>query len=109
MPDITIVKTLRDQTNPSKGHHLEPAGGKLTRVTPGEIVTFRLGDGVLGLTIEFTGATPFGGHGPVNYDQPMKITAAVDADSLRNFYKYSCRTSDGLSSTDGGEMEVVRP
>jgi hypothetical protein len=109
MPDITIVKKLRDQTNPSKGHHLEPAGGKLTRVTPGEIVTFRLGDGVLGLTIEFAGASPFGGNGPFNYNQAITVTAAVDANSQRNFYKYSCRTSDGLSSTDGGEMEVVRP
>ena len=42
------------------------------------------------------------------YNQPLEVTVAVDADPTRNVYKYSCATADGLSSENGGEMEIVR-
>jgi hypothetical protein len=41
----------------------------------------------------------------VVYDQPLEVTEAHDPKQPR--YKYSCRTADGISTDDGGEVEIV--
>ena len=108
MADITIVKKLKDQNDPGKGHKLEPETGKRTTVKAGDNVTFRRGQGVLALSIEFSEKSPFGADKKtVDYDTPIPVTVAVDPDPQRNLYKYSCRAS-GLSTDDGGEMEIIR-
>jgi hypothetical protein len=95
MPDITIVKKPNDPNDPRKGDKLEPDTGRRTKVKAGDNVTFRR-------------ASPFGaGKETVAYDTPLPITVAFDANPQRNVYKYSCR-GGGLSSEDGGEVEIIQ-
>lgn len=109
MPDITIVKKPKNEKNLAEGDKLEPDTGRRTEVNPGDTVKFMRGPGVLALTIKFTDRSPFGaGKETVKYDTPLRVAVAVDADPTRNLYTYSC-ISDGLSSDDGGEMEVANP
>jgi len=110
--DIKIAKKLKDDNDPSKGHKLEPSEGRRTPVKPRELVTFTMDPnaGVAGLSITFTDRSPFGAeHKAVKYGNSHVVTAAFDADGTRNIYTYSCETADGLSSENGGEMEVIRP
>jgi|RhiMetdeSRZDD1v2_1073273.scaffolds.fasta_scaffold78332_3 hypothetical protein len=108
MPDITIVKKLKDEKNPASGHKLEPKAGRRTEVRAGETVTFTRGDGVEGLNIRFSDRSPFiDGNTTVSYDESHQVVPAVDPNPQRNRYEYSCETSDGISSEDGGEMIVT--
>lgn len=112
MAEIKIVKKLKDTNDPGKGHKLEPEKGRRTPpVKVGELVTFTLAEGAEGLTltIAFTQASPFGpGQENVKYNQPTKVTVSVNpAGTEKNVFPYSCVTSDGASSDNGGEMEVI--
>jgi hypothetical protein len=104
--NITIVKKLKDPKNATAGHVLQPDTGLPAKVRTGDLVTFLLGDGVSGLSITFTDRSPFGTSlKTVAYDQPLEVTEAHDPKQPR--YKYSCRTADGISTDDGGEVEIV--
>ena len=103
---ITIVKKLKDPKNASAGYVLQPDTGLPAEVKTGDLVTFLLGDGVSGLSITFTERSPFGAaRKTVRYNQPLEVTEAHDPKQPR--FKYSCRTADGLSTDDGGEVEIV--
>jgi hypothetical protein len=104
--NITIVKKQKDPKNPAAGHLLQPDTGLPARVKTGDLVTFLLGEGVNGLSITFGERSPFGAaRMTVVYDQPLEVTEAHDPKQPR--YKYSCRTADGISTDDGGEVEIV--
>jgi len=107
MPDIMIVKKLKDPKDPTQGHKLEPIAGRRTRVKTGELVTFKADPNLLDLHIEFTDRSPFGdGKEVVIYNTTLPVVVAVDTDPKRNVYSYSC-TASGETSDDGGEMEVA--
>ena len=106
LKNIKIVKKLKDPKNAAAGHVLQPDTGLPAQVQTGDLVTFLLGEGVNGLSITFTERSPFGAaRMTVVYDQPVEVTEAQDP--KQPLYKYSCRTADGVSTDDGGEVEIV--
>jgi hypothetical protein len=106
LTNITIVKKLKDPKNAAAGYVLQPDTGRPAEVKTGDLVTFLVGEGVNGLSITFTDRSPFGAaRKTVLYAQPLEVTEAFDPKQPR--YKYSCRTADGMSTDDGGEVEIV--
>jgi len=105
LTSITIVKKPHPK-DPALGYVLQPDTGLPAKVKTGDLITFLLGEGVNGLSITFTDRSPFGTLMTVAYDQPVEVTEAHDP-RRSNSYTYSCRTADGISTDDGGEVEIV--
>lgn len=102
MRTIKIVK---------KGESLEPESGFTTPVKKGEEVTFVIGEGMKGVSIRFTGASPFGPDGQtVEYGDPLIVEKAHVAGG-KNKYGYECEAKIGEETLrtkgSGGEIEVT--
>jgi hypothetical protein len=109
MPNVRPIHIVR------RGNHIEPETGFRTPLSPGSTVRFTLPPGAQGLTIKFTGKSPFGGadNQEVQYGAPLTISRPFDqSDPSANVYSYSCTVTiddEELRSPgpSGGEIEIV--
>jgi hypothetical protein len=108
-----IIKIIRTPAG-----DIQPEGGVTTRHRPGEVVKFMTDPSAQGVTLTFTGASPFGpDKTTIGYGVDHTVTAAFNAsDPNGNLYPYMCTLSINGQTfvgkpgkhNGGGEMEVIR-
>ena len=108
-----IIKIIRTPAG-----DIQPEGGVTTRHRSGEGVKFTTDPGAQGVTLTFSGDSPFGpGKKTIGYGVEHTVTAVFNgSDPNRNLYPYMCTLSINGQTfvgkpgkhNGGGEMEVIR-
>ena len=117
MPPIPILLERRGKRSLKPKPDNTHTSNDSTKVPAGSSVMFTTETGVTGVSITFTGRSPFASN-VVDYNQTLQVRAAFDpGNKQKNSYKYRCTgraaTGEDLDGSDdggsGGEVEIIKP